>query len=73
MVVPSGTEEMVAVAAVDHGRIDHTFYRAGEFICACSFYLLAFLIFYAVVVKKLSGQGNRAGYHGRSPRALYCL
>ena len=65
MVVPSGAEEMVVVAAVDHGRIDHAFYRAGEFFCACSFYLLAFLIFYAIVVQKLSGQGNRAGDYGR--------
>jgi hypothetical protein len=44
MVVSAGTEEMVAVAAVDHGRIDHALYRAGEQLGACSFYLLTFLI-----------------------------
>ena len=44
MVVPAGTEEMVAVATVDHGRIDHPLYRAGELLCSGSFYLLAFLI-----------------------------
>ena len=44
MVVPEGTEEMVALAAVDHGRPDHAFYRAGEYVCSGPLYLLAILI-----------------------------
>jgi hypothetical protein len=44
MVVPTGTEEMVAIAAVDRDRADHRFDRAWEFVGACSFYLVSFLI-----------------------------
>ena len=68
MVVPEGTEEMVAAAAVDHGRADHAFYCAGGQHCACSLYLFAFLII--VHAEKLSGQGNYAGDHCGAARAL---